>query len=99
MTTSLAAMPGTFVHAWDLFHWNAKSRSFDGTISRMEGFTGEHFDGEAMGFGIEGKTGEVHWFYIDHAVMCDDDMVDYWVVKPASPSLRGVIVSGRIFNG
>lgn len=99
MTTSLASTPGTFVHAWDRFKWENGGYIFSAHINTLEGFTGEHYDGEAMGLAIEGKSGQVLWFHIEDAIMCDDDHVDYWILAPTCSTGAHLGVRGRIYNG
>lgn len=86
-----------FTHSYEAFRWNSDG-TFEGRLSLMQGFTGEHSDGEQQQFAIRGKSGKVMWMGIEDSVMCDDDMVDYWIVRPVATADRDVVREGRIIN-
>lgn len=88
----------TFIHHWTAFQW--VGNEFRANISQLQGFTSEPFDGEASGFAIEGKSGQIYWFCVTDEVLMDDDMVDYWTLRLSTTSapdevrrLRGLVVN------
>lgn len=87
-----------FTHSHEAFAWNGGAAGFTGRLSLMQGFTGEHSDGEVQQFAIRGKSGQVIWFDIVDAVLCDDDFVDYWIVQPSDRSKLALVGTGRILN-
>ena len=86
------------VNDYSVFAWDAGTRSFVADVSSTTGFTGERYDGEAKGFAIRGKSGEVMWFHIVEDIMDDDDHVGAFRLAPSCSRGRALDLTGLIAN-
>lgn len=72
----------SFVNHHSAFRWDRKARTFTGEMSNLTGFTGEHYDGEAIGLAIEGISGETLWFHVAEIEKAANGSASRYLLKP-----------------